>query len=128
MRILIVSTDYDTRTIFATALRQRGYDVRELADPDRAVDAASDCDVVITDYPTRTAAGRTVTELLRGDPSTRRVRILNATTHAFSYEIEEAGAAGVDETVVLPAEPNAVIGSIQHLVGAIRNGVSDSRC
>jgi len=117
MRILIVSTDYDTRCIFATALRRRGYEVRELADPDRVVDAAGDCDVVITDYPTRTDAGATVTELLRRDPSTRHVRILNATTHVFEHEIDEAGAAGVDETVVLPAEPDAVIASVQHLLG-----------
>lgn len=125
MRILIVSADYDTRSIFATALRQRGYDVRELADPDRVVEEAHDCDAVITDYPTHTDAGSTVTELLRLDPSTRHVRILNATTHAFEYEIDQAGAAGVDETVILPAEPNAVIASLQHLLHEPKSHVPD---
>ena|SRR5689334_8055999 len=127
MKILIVSTDYDTRSIFATALRQRGYDVRELAEPDRVVDAAGDCDVVITDYPTRTEAGVTVTELLRRDPATRRVRILNATTHAFGFEIREAATAGVDATVVLPAEPKDVVASVQHLLNERGRGSGGDR-
>jgi CheY-like chemotaxis protein len=104
-------------------LRRRGYDVRELADPDVVVDAARDCDVVITDYPTLTDAGPTVTELLRRDPVTRHVRILNATTHALAHEIDEASAAGVDKTVVLPAEPNTVLASVQHLLDEVKSGV-----
>jgi hypothetical protein len=56
------------------------------------------------------------------------VRILNATTHVFEHEIDEAGAAGVDETVVLPAEPNAVIASVQHLLGEPKSGVSGGSC
>jgi CheY-like chemotaxis protein len=116
MEILIVSVDYDTRTIFATTLRREGYAVRELADPDRVVAAARDCALVITDYPTPTASGRTVTELLRGDPRTREIKILNATTHALWDEISDADMAGVDATLVLPALPERVVSSVQRLL------------
>jgi hypothetical protein len=34
----------------------------------------------------------------------------------------------VDETVVLPAEPNAVIASVQHLLGEPKSGVSGGSC
>jgi CheY-like chemotaxis protein len=122
MKILIVSTDYDTRVIFATVLRRDGYDVRELAEPDHVVEAARDCDVAITDYPTCTGVGATVTELLRRDPSTRHVKILNATTHAFWHEIDAATAAGVDETIVLPAAPDAVIATVRQLLDEARGG------
>ena len=116
MRILIVSTNYDTRNIFATALRNNGYDVRELDDPDRVIDVAHDCDAVITDFPTATDAGPTVTHQLRHDPRTKHMKILNATTHAFWDEIDQAIAAGVDATVVLPASPDEIVASVQRLL------------
>jgi CheY-like chemotaxis protein len=116
MPILIVSTDYDARTIFATALRSRGYTVRELTEPSEIVAAAHDCDLVITDYPTTTESGDTVTELLRADPRTRNIKILNATTHAFLEEIGDAVEAGVDATVVLPALPDEVVARVERLL------------
>jgi CheY-like chemotaxis protein len=116
MPILIVSTDYDARTIFATALRSRGYTVRELTEPSEIVAAAHDCDLVITDYPTTTESGGTVTELLRADPRTRNIKILNATTHAFLEEIGDAVEAGVDATVVLPALPDEVVARVERLL------------
>lgn len=120
MPILIVSSDYDTRTIFATALRSKGYTVRELAEPSETVAAAHDCDLVITDYPTTTESGATVTELLRGDPRTRHIKILNATTHAFLEEIGNAVEAGVDATVVLPAPPEQVVARVASLLAEQR--------
>jgi CheY-like chemotaxis protein len=122
MKILIVSTDYDTRAIFGTVLRRNGSDVRELAEPDHVVEADRDCDVAITDYPPCTGVGATVTELLRRDPSTRHVKILNATTHAFSHEIAAATAAGIDETIVLPAPPDAVMATVRQLLDETRGG------
>lgn len=118
MRILIVSTDYDTRAIFAAVLRRSGYDVRELDDPDRVVDEAHDCAIAITDYPTLTRAGDTVTQLLRRTDETHAIGILNATTHVFPHEIEAATAAGVDATIVLPAHPEQVIAAVRDLLTA----------
>jgi CheY-like chemotaxis protein len=116
MEILIVSTDYDTRTIFATALRSAGYTVRELADPAQVVSAAEGCALVVTDYPTPAGASGTVTALLRNDPRTYSLKILNATTHAFWDEIAEAEAAGVDATLVLPATPARLIACVGRLL------------
>jgi CheY-like chemotaxis protein len=115
--VLIVSRDYDTRSIFAAALRSAGYTVRELADPDDVVAAARGCAIVITDFPTTTASGRTVTSLLRGDPTTRDVTILNATTHAWGDELMQANAAGVDATLVLPAFPERLVDCVRRLLG-----------
>jgi CheY-like chemotaxis protein len=116
MEILIVSTDYDTRTIFATVLRRAGYEVRELADPTQVVAAAEGCALVVTDYPTPASASDTVTALLRSDPRTHGVKILNATTHAFWDEIAEAESAGVDVTLVLPATPARLVACVEGLL------------
>jgi CheY-like chemotaxis protein len=114
--VLIVSRDYDTRTIFATALRTAGFAVRELADPDHVVAAVRGCAIVITDFPTETGSGRTVTSLLRSDPTTRGVRILNATTHVWGDELTEASAAGVDATLVLPVFPQRLVDCVRRLL------------
>jgi CheY-like chemotaxis protein len=128
MQILIVSTDYDTRAIFATALRREGYRVRELADPTDVVAAARGCALVVTDFPTAANDGATVTSLLRNDPQTRAVKILNATTHAFPEEIDEARAAGVDATVVLPVMPERLVACVQKLLSEPERGAASRRC
>jgi CheY-like chemotaxis protein len=114
--VLIVSTDYDTRSIFGTALRRAGYTVRELADPDQVVVAARGCAIVVTDFPTQTGSGKTVTSLLRSDPLTRKVTILNATTHVFGDELAEANFAGVDATLILPAYPDRLVECVRRLL------------
>jgi CheY-like chemotaxis protein len=116
--VLIVSRDYDTRTIFATALRRAGYTVRELADPDQVVAAARGCAIVVTDFPTATASGETVTSSLRKDPLTRNVTILNATTHVWADELTEANIAGVDATLILPAFPERLVECVRRLFAA----------
>jgi CheY-like chemotaxis protein len=114
--VLIVSRDYDTRTIFAAALRNAGFAVRELGDPDRVVAAARGCALVITDFPTATESGDNVTSLLRGDPSTHHVAILNASTHVFDNELAEAKAAGVDATLLLPTFPERLVECVRELL------------
>lgn len=114
--VLIVSTDYDTRSIFATALRRAGYSVRELADPDQVVGAARGCAIVVTDFPTQTGSGKTVTSLLRSDPLTRNLTILNATTHVFGDELAAADVAGVDATLILPAYPDRLVECVRRLL------------
>ena len=114
--VLIVSRDYDTRSIFATALRTAGYTVRELEDPDQVVAAARGCAIVVTDFPTTTESGRTVTSLLRSDSLTRNVTILNATTHVFDDELAEASVAGVDATLILPAYPDRLVECVRRLL------------
>ena len=118
--VLIVSRDFDTRSIFATALRSAGYCVRELADPDQVVAAARDCTIVITDFPTTTGSGKTVTSLLRSDPQSRNVAILNATTHVWAEELTEANTAGVDATIILPAFPDRIVSCVRQL---LQNGI-----
>jgi len=120
MRILIVSIDFDTRAIFGTALRHSGFDVRELAEPDAVVAEALDCDVVVTDYPTRLSDGETVIAELRHDPRTAKLKILNATTHVEAERLLEAEKAGADATVVLPAFPGTIVKTVRELLSLAR--------
>jgi CheY-like chemotaxis protein len=82
----------------------------------RVASAARGCALVITDYPTRTGDGATVTQLLRRDPRTQHIKILNATTHAFWDELDEANAAGVDATLILPAVPGQLVACVRRLL------------
>jgi hypothetical protein len=57
-----------------------------------------------------------VTARLRNHAHTRDVKILNATTHVYGDEIENAAAAGVNATLVLPATPRELVGCVRKLL------------
>ena len=121
--ILVASADADVRIIVATLLAHAGFAARPLEQPDRAVDAALErrdgcgpCALVVTDFPTYASSGRTITELLREDPRTAVLPILNATTHAFPTDLERAAAAGVNASLVLPASGERIVAEVEGLL------------
>ena len=115
--IVIANPDSDARLILQLALEHAGYRVLLSESPEELVALASTCALVITNYPTPVPRGGTVTQLLRADPATADVLILNATTHATPAEIDAARRDGVTETIVLPAELRAIIARVRALVG-----------
>ena len=117
-RILIVNPDPDTQNIFATALEHAGYRVSTIADPASVVDEAGDCALVITDFPVRGQSGFSITHMLRANPATALLPILNATTHALPAEIQVAHEAGVTLTIVLPADVHAIVDGVRRLLAA----------
>ena len=116
-RILVAHQDLDARLILCAALEHAGYSPRALVDPDRVLEEACGCSLVVTDFPMRLSHGKTLTEALREHPPTADVPILNATTHAMRAELEAASHAGVTETLVLPTALGDILAMVRRLVG-----------
>jgi CheY-like chemotaxis protein len=117
LSILVASPDPDAREIFCAALEYAGFETRVLSQPDRLLDEAAGCAVVITDHPNVVGQDRTLTRLLRDHPPTARIPILNATTHALPQELQDASADGVTETVILPVPIEQVVEMVRGLAG-----------
>ena len=120
-RILVASRDVDTQEIFCAMLRHAGYAVHALQDPDGVVEEARGCALVITDHPVVARHARTVTRMLREDPGTAGVPILNATTHVLPEELAAAQDAGVSESIVLPMRLDVIVDKVHAMVGHIHD-------
>jgi CheY-like chemotaxis protein len=121
--VLVVSPDEDARRIFALALEHGGYRVRVLAEPDAALATVLEQRpaLVITNFPLPVAGGRTMTEVLRADPRTRTVPILNVMSHVTDRELASARAAGIDVSLPMPVELRTLIDAVRRLL-AERSG------
>jgi CheY-like chemotaxis protein len=116
-RILIANRDIDTQEILCAALQHAGYRAHALQDLDDLVEEASGCALVITDHPIVVRHARTVTRMLRENPRTAEVPILNATTHALPDELAAARRAGVSESIVLPVRLDTIVDKVHTMVG-----------
>ena len=117
--IVLVTRDEDALAVFGAVLRHAGFAVRELNDPAAALDVVEHelPALVITNFPT-IAGEATVTELLRGNPRTADVPILNVTSHVLPHELARAEAAGVTVSVPMPIALAQLVAEVQRLLGA----------
>ena len=115
--ILIVGYDSDTSHILELWLSHLGYVVWIIDDANRALDVALAVrpGLVITNYPTRLASGRTVVETVRATPELAGTPLLNLTSHAFSHELEGAAAAGANRSLRMPASLDTIARAIARL-------------
>ena len=120
--VLLVSRDEDILTIFGAALRKAGFGVRELREPAAVLDSvkAERPSLVVTNFPTRAVGELTVTELLRHDPGTASIPILNVTSHVLPEEIDRAAAAGVSASMHMPVALSRFVAEVRRIVDATR--------
>ena len=117
--VLVVSPDADVREVFAIGLTHFSFEVRVSGDPDAALTEAIEVPpaVVITNFPTTLADGRTLTEALRSDPRTCALPILNVTSHVTDHELAAARAAGVDASLPMPVTLSTLATEVGRLIG-----------
>ena len=116
--VLVVSPDADIGEVFAIGLTHFGFQVRVSGDPDAAVTVAIEAApaVVITNFPMPLADGRTLTEVLRSDPRTSALPILNVTSHVTDHKLAAARAAGVDASLRMPVTLSRLATEVGRLI------------
>jgi two-component system cell cycle response regulator DivK len=108
-RVLVVDDHEDTREMYVWCLRAAGWIVDAVGDGEAATIVASEFvpDVILMDLRLPVLGGIEATRRLKDDPRTRHVPIV-ACTGDRSMSALEARAAGCDELVTKPIEPEAL--------------------
>ena len=118
--VLVVDDDASSREFMRTLLRYRGHEVEQASDGDSALAMAArrPPDAVITDMLMPGLDGYALARALRGEPATRHIPIVFSTAH---YGLQEIGplahACDVHEVIFKPAQPSAVLATIDSLLG-----------
>jgi len=117
--LLVVDDDAPSREFMRTLLTYRGHRVEQASDGDRALRMAAHRppDVVITDVLMPGLDGYELARALRGEPATRHIPIVFNTAHYGPQEIRSlADACGVRDVILKPAQPSAVLATIDSLL------------
>lgn len=117
--VLVVDDDPISRDFLRTLLGYRGHRACEAADGDTALRLAGRraLDAVITDVLMPKLDGYELARLLRRRPATSHIPIAFSTAHYGHAEIEPmARACGVRDVIFKPAQPAAVLATIDSLV------------
>jgi serine phosphatase RsbU (regulator of sigma subunit)/DNA-binding response OmpR family regulator len=117
--LLVVDDDAPSREFMRTLLTYRGHRVEQASDGDRALRMAArrPPDVVITDVLMPGLDGYGLARALRGEPATRHIPIVFNTAHYGRQEIRSlADACGVRDVILKPAQPSAVLATIDSLL------------
>jgi two-component system, cell cycle response regulator DivK len=105
--LLIVDDSADTRDMYATYFRGRGYAAFTAADGQEALDSARACgpDLILLDLGLPDLDGWELARRFRGQPGTRHTPIIAVSAHAELSARMRAMSAGVDLFVAKPVTP-----------------------
>ncbi|WP_030441752.1 SpoIIE family protein phosphatase [Actinoplanes subtropicus] len=117
--LLVVDDDAPSRELLRTLLTYRGHQVEQASDGDQALAMAArrPPDVVITDVLMPGLDGYELARALRGEPATRHIPIVFNTAHYDPQQMRSlADACGVHDVILKPAQPSAVLATIDSLL------------
>ena len=114
-RVLIVEDNADARESLAWLLRQKHHEVHtaENGEQGLALARAGAADVVLLDVGLPDIDGYEVARRLKADPATRHLWLLAVTGYGTDDDRRRALAAGFDEHVAKPVEPDALDALLQ---------------
>ena len=105
-RLLIVDDNEMNRDMLARRLTRKGYTVVTAEDGEKGLSLARSeaPDLILMDISLPVMGGWEVTRLLKADESTRHIRIIALTAHAWVTDREKAIEAGCDDYDTKPVE------------------------
>jgi two-component system, cell cycle response regulator DivK len=117
-RILIVEDYADIREMYATFLRDNGFEVAEAADGLQAIaqSAASPIDLAVVDLSLPQVSGVEVIRRFRAEPSLSRMRIISITAQAGARPRDDSLAAGADLALSKPCLPEELLEAVRKLL------------
>lgn len=123
-KILLVEDDEMNRDMLSRRLMKRGYDVVMAVDGREGVELArtADPDLILMDLSLPIMDGWEATRTLKGDPATQGIPLITLTAHAMAGDERKARDAGCDDFDTKPVELQRLLGKIERLLGAIREG------
>jgi len=118
-KVLIVDDFEDNRAMYAEFLRFSGFEVVEASNGIEAIDRAQKQlpDLVVMDLSLPVLDGWEATRRLKKDPRTRHIPIVALTGHALEGHSEGARQAGCDEFLAKPCLPEALLATVQRMLG-----------
>ena len=118
--VLIVEDNEESRDIYATALRQKGYHVLQAADGAEGIRMATDerPEIVIMNISMPIVNGVDAVEVLKAHPATERIPVLIVTGHSTGTIREMAWEAGCDEYLFKPVSPAALTEAVERCLTA----------
>jgi len=113
LRVLLVDDDRIGLRIAMKTLKQAGIDVEAAEHGQEALNLLekNSYDVMLTDLRMPCMDGITLTRLIRAQEkeTSRYMPIIGLSAHALSSAVDEAMAAGMDEFLLKPIEPSAIL-------------------
>jgi two-component system cell cycle response regulator DivK len=118
--ILIVDDYPDALDIWAIFLRLCGYRVSTASDGAEAIEQAERLlpDLVVLDLELPQVSGFDVAKRLRSNPQTQSIPLIAATGYSHINQLERARAAGFDQIVIKPCDPDQLVEEIERLLPA----------
>jgi CheY-like chemotaxis protein len=129
--VLIVEDDEDTRSIYASGLRARGYGVLTATQGAEGVHLARRNlpDLILLDIRMPVLNGWGAAHYLKTDPETRRIPIWGISAYDLDEEerTEVQRLGHFDHFLMKPTDPSVVIAEIEEVLGPPENGVPRAR-
>lgn len=118
--VLIIEDDQDTRSIYETALTERGFRVRTAGQGAEGVHLARTHppDLILLDIRMPVMDGWGAIRYLKSYPETRQIPICGISAYApDEEELERAGEAAFDCFLLKPIDPKEVVAQIEARIG-----------
>jgi CheY-like chemotaxis protein len=114
--ILVVDDNMDAATSLGTLMEYRGHRVRTCFDGSSAFEAAmqSPPDVAFIDLNMPHPDGAELARMMRRQPWGNRVKLIALTGMGQPVDLERARAAGFDEHLIKPADPDDLLRVVAH--------------
>jgi PAS domain S-box-containing protein len=123
VRVLLAEDNKVNQMLALTVLKKRGYDVTVADNGRQAVDLAqrSEFDVVLMDIQMPELDGFEATAVLRADEAetTKRLPIIAVTAHAMEGDRQRCLAAGMDDYISKPIDPDKLESAILRWTGKL---------
>ena len=132
LRVLVVDDNYINRLLVIHLLQSRGFEVVEAAGGYEALDKLreEDVDAVLMDISMPDLDGFEATKLIRRSEHAfiRDLPVIAMTAHGFQEQVNNAREAGMNDYVVKPFKPDALVRTIlQQLGGAEEQRVEEPK-
>jgi two-component system, cell cycle response regulator DivK len=116
--ILIVDDYADALDMWALYLRALGYRVSTAADGAAAIAQAERLlpDLIVLDLELPSVSGFDVARRLRANPETQFIPLIAATGYSHMKQLDRARAAGFDQIVIKPCDPDRLVEEIERLL------------
>jgi phosphoribosyl 1,2-cyclic phosphodiesterase/CheY-like chemotaxis protein len=119
--VLVIDDDTDFRKLVVQFLRQHGWPVLEAPEGDEGIRLAKahKPDLILCDLLMPRCNGFQVCRTLRRDEFLRDTRIIISSGRHFDSDRQAAIAAGADEYLTKPVDPNELLAMLQRLSGEL---------
>ena len=123
-RVLVVDDHPDTVALYVEILQAAGFEVEGTTSPNRALNIAltTHPDVLIADIAMPEMDGSELATLVRSYSTTRDIRVVAVSAHAFDFSRYVLPRGGWDACLRKPIDPSMLVHTVRTVLGDERSG------